>query len=153
LRLLPVLLLLLATPAFADDWQRYENQLYGYAIDVPPGLLWRGEGGNGDGQDFTTPTVTLHVRAAPSPAGFEASVRDWQDWEGGQGWNIAFQSVTPTRAALSARRPGWLMEMRGIDLCGTAWVKFQLEYGVADVATMGPVIERLASSLARTRPC
>lgn len=146
-------LLLLATPAAADDWQRYENQLYGYAIDVPPGPEWRGEGSNGDGQDFTTPTVTLHVRAEPSPAGFESSVHDWQEWEAGQGWNIVFQSVTPTRAALSAKRPGWLMEMRAIDLCGIAWVKFQLEYSVADVAAMGPVVERLASSLAKTRPC
>lgn len=153
MRLLLALLLLLATPACADDWERYENQLYGYTIYIPPGLLWRGEGSNGDGQDFTTPTVTLHVSAAPSPEGFEAAVRDWQEWEAGQGWNIVFQSVTPTAAAFSAKRSGWLLDARAIDLCGTTWVKVQLEYGVADVAAMGPVIERLASSLMRTRRC
>lgn len=148
-----MLLLLLATPAFADDWQRYENQLYGYAVDVPPGLEWRGEGANGDGEDFTTPTLTLHVRAEPSPGGFAAAVREWQEWETNMGWNIVFQSVTPTAATLSAKRPGWLMEMRAIDLCDAAWVKVQLEYGVADVAAMKPVIERLAASLSKTRPC
>ncbi len=153
MRLLLALVALLAQPALADDWQRYENQLYGYAIDIPPGLLWRGEGGNGDGQDFTTPTVTLHVRAEPSPDGFESAFRGWQDWEAGQGWNMVFQSVTPTAATLSAKRSGWLMEMRAIDLCAAAWVKFQIEYTTADAGKMGPVIERLAASLTTTRPC
>lgn len=153
MRPLLALFMLLASPALADDWQRYENQLYGYALDIPPGLLWRGEGSNGDGQDFTSPTVTLHVRAEPSPNGFEASFRKWQEWEAGQGWNVVFQSVTPTWASLSARRSGWLMELRAIDLCRTAWVNVQLEYTVTNAVTMRPIIERLASSLARTRPC
>ena len=51
--MLAALLILLTAPASAEDWQRYENRLYGYAVDIPPGLMWRGESGNGDGQDFT----------------------------------------------------------------------------------------------------
>ena len=54
--------LLIVSPALADDWQRYENTTYGYSIDIPPGLLWRGESYEGDGQDFTTPTLTLSLK-------------------------------------------------------------------------------------------
>ena len=138
-------MLLAASPAAAQEWQRYENQLYGYAVDVPPGLQWRGEGGNGDGQDFTTPTITLSLQGSVALDGFEAAVREWRDWESGQGWN--------TRASVSARRSGWLRERRALALCGDALVKLQLEYGVADAAAMQPIIDRLATSLSRTRAC
>ena len=151
--LLAAVLLLAASPAAAQEWQRYENQLYGYAVDVPPGLQWRGEGGNDDGQDFTAPTITLSLQGSVALDGFEAAVREWRDWESGQGWNIMFEMVTPTRASVSARRSGWLMEMRALALCGDALVKLQLEYGVADAAAMQPVIDRLATSLSRTRAC
>ncbi len=146
-------LMLAMAPALADEWRRYENQRYGYAVDVPPGLLWRGESGSGDGQDFTSPTVTLSLRGEPTPEGLEAAVRDWREWEAGQGWNVVYEMMTPTRASVSAKRPGWLMEMRAIGLCGDAMVKLQLEYGTADVAAMQPVIDRLVASFMATRRC
>ncbi len=149
-----LLLTLLAVPAVAaDGWQRYENQLYGYALDIPPGMLWRGEGGNGDGQDFTTPTVTLMVRGEKTPDGFEAAIASWRRWESQMGWNFTYEMTTPSAAAASARRSGWLMEMRAVPLCGDALALLQLEYGTVDAVSMRPVIERLAASLEATRPC
>ncbi len=153
MRLALALIALIASPTLADEWRRYENQLYSYAIDIPPGFLWRGEASNGDGQDFTTPTLTLSVRALPTPDGFAAAIGDWKEWEVSQGWNLVFEMTAPSRAEASARRSGWLMEMRAIDLCRTAYVQFQLEYAIADVGRMANIIERLASSLERTRPC
>jgi hypothetical protein len=146
-------LLVITAPVPAASWGRYENQLYGYSIDVPPGLVGRGEAGNGDGQDFTSPTVTLMVRALPTPEGFEAALRDWRNWEAGQGWNMVYEMLTPTQAALSARRAGWLMELRAVTICGDAAVMFQLEYGVADAGRMNDTVGRLASSLKATRKC
>lgn len=147
------LFLLLAAPALADDWQRYENTTYGYTLDIPPGLLWRGEGGNGDGQAFTTPTVTLMVQGLPAPAGFEAAIRKWRDWESRMGWNLVFEMTTPSAASASARRSGWLMEMRAITICGDAVALLQIEYGTVEAVTMKPTIERLARSLRATRRC
>jgi hypothetical protein len=151
--LLATLLLALASPALSDEWRRYENTTYGFAVDIPPGLQWRGESGDGNGQDFTSPTVTLSLVAEPSSDGFEAAVREWEAWEAGQGWNVVSRMITPTRASVSARRAGWLMEMRGLSLCGDAAVTLQLEYASADVAAMQPIVERLGSSLAVTRRC
>lgn len=151
--MLAAALILLAAPAVAEEWQRYDNDVYGYALEIPPGLQWRGEGGNGDGQDFTSPTVTLSVRAEMAPEGFEAAIRSWRNWESRQGWNLVYEMTTPTEASASARRSGWLMEMRALSLCGEALVKLQLEYGTADVAALRAVVERLAQSLEATRPC
>ncbi len=153
MKALLVALLAITSPIPAPGWGHYTNQLYGYGIDVPPGLIGRGEAGNGDGQDFTSPTITLMVRAEPTPDGFEASIRDWRAWESKQGWNMVFEMVTPTQASVSAKRPGWLMEMRAITLCGDAVAKFQLEYMTAEAAAMQPVIARLAASLEQTRKC
>jgi len=147
------LLLLMMSPALADDWGHYVNTQYGFEIDVPPGLLARGEAAGG--QDFTSPTVTLMVQGeAVGAAGFEAAVARWRAWEERQGWTIMFQATTPSDAEFSGRRSGWAIEARAISLCnGTALARFQLEYGTADMPRMGAVIERLARSLRATTRC
>ena len=92
MRALALLVLLLATPALGDEWGHYANTRFGYEIDVPPGLLARGEAGDGAGQDFTSPTVTLMgTGEAADAAGFEAAVADWRQWEERQGWNVMFR--------------------------------------------------------------
>ncbi len=150
---LTLLLLLLASPALANEWGHYVNTRYGFEIDVPPGLMARGEAAGG--QDFTSPTVTLMVQGEPvGDAGFETAVADWRQWEERQGWTVMFQATTPSSAQFSGRRNGWAVESRAILLCGgTALARFQLEYGTADGPRMGAVIERLARSLRATGRC
>jgi hypothetical protein len=143
----------MVSPALADEWQRYENTAYGYAIDIPPGLQWRGESYDGDGQAFTTPTLTLSLRAEMAPSGFEAAIRAWREWEMQMGWTLTYEMTTPSSASASGKRPNWLLEMRAIPLCGDALAIMQLEYGVGDAANMKPVIARLASSFRRTARC
>ena len=146
-------LLLMVSPALADDWQRYENNAYGYSIDIPPGLLWRGESYEGDGQDFTTPTLTLSLLGRRTPGGFEAAMRDWREWETRMGWTLTYAMTTPSAAAVSAKRPNWLLEMRAISICNDALAIMQLEYGIGDAGKMNKTIERLASSFKATRRC
>ncbi len=155
MRALALLVLLLATPALGDEWGHYANTRFGYEIDVPPGLLARGEAGDGAGQDFTSPTVTLMVTGeAADAAGFEAAVADWRQWEERQGWNVMFQATTPSEAQFSGRRSGWAIEARAISLCGgRALARYQLEYGTADGPRLRPVIEQLARSFRATGRC
>jgi hypothetical protein len=144
---------LLVSPAVADDWQRYDNSAYGYSIDIPPGLLWRGESYEGDGQDFTTPTLTLSLIGKRAPDGFEAAIRKWRDWETQMGWTVTYAMTTPTAASVSAKRPNWLLEMRAVSICGDALALMQLEYGIGDAGKMNKTIERLATSFKATRRC
>jgi hypothetical protein len=145
--------LLTISPAAADEWQRYENEIVGYAVDIPPGLVWRGEDFARVGQVFTTPTLTLVVEGRRAPGGFEAAIREWREWEVQMGWNLVFEMTTPSSASASAKRPNWLLEMRALPVCGDALVLLQLEYGVADAVSIQPILARLASSLKATRKC
>ena len=101
--------LLMISPALGDEWQRYENTAYGYSIDIPPGLIWRGESYEGDGQDFTTPTLTLSLQGKRMPDGFEAAIRDWREWETRVGWTFTYGMTTPSaeslRSACQASEP------------------------------------------------
>ena len=153
MKALLVAALLMVSPAFADEWRRYENTAYGYVVDVPPGLQWRGESYEGDGQDFTTPTLTLSLRAKMTPDGFEAAVQEWREWETQMGWIFTYDMTTPRNATASGKRPNWLLEMRAVSICDQAIAIMQVEYGIADVARMKPIIERLASSFRATRKC
>ena len=145
--------LLMISPALGDEWQRYENTAYGYSIDIPPGLIWRGESYEGDGQDFTTPTLTLSLQGKRMPDGFEAAIRDWREWETQMGWTLTYEMTTPSAAAASGKRPNSLHEMRAIPVCKDALAVMQLEYGVGDAVNMKPVIARLLSSFTATRKC
>ncbi len=145
--------LLMISPALGDEWQRYENTAYGYSIDIPPGLIWRGESYEGDGQDFTTPTLTLSLQGKRMPDGFEAAIRDWREWETRMGWTFTYGMTTPSAAAASGKRPNWLLEMRAISICNDALAIMQLEYGIGDAGRMNKTIERLASSFKATRRC
>ena len=153
MRALLVAALLTISPAFADEWQRYDNTAFGYSVDIPPGLQWRGESYEGDGQDFTTPTLTLSLRANMTPEGFEAAIREWSAWETKMGWTFTYAMTTPRSASASGKRSGWLLEMRALSICDQAVAIMQVEYGLADIARMKPVIERLASSFKPTRKC
>ena len=50
--LLALLFALVATPAFAQGWEYYDNGRFGYGVDVPPGFYSQGESDNGDGVTF-----------------------------------------------------------------------------------------------------
>lgn len=153
MKALLVAALLMVSPAFADEWRRYENAAYGYEVDIPPGLVWRGESYEGDGQDFTSPTVTLSLQGKLAPEGFEPAIRDWREWEMQMGWTFTYEMTTPSAASASAKRPNWLLEMRALPLCSGALARLQLEYGINDAVAMKPVIERLAASFKRTARC
>jgi len=149
------LLLLAVAPAAADEWGHYANARFGFALDVPPGLAAQGESPSGAGQDFASPTVTLRVLGeAVDAGGFEAAVGQWRGWQEQQGWNVTFQATTPRAAEFSARQGARVLDARAISLCGgTALARLQIEYGVADMARMGALVDRLAQSLRASGRC
>ena len=93
---LAALLIAFAAPAIADDWGRYENARFGYAVDVPPGFEGQGEADNGDGQVFSTPTAELRVYGGYIVEGdFEDEVKALQQTAAEAGWTITYQATAP----------------------------------------------------------
>ncbi|RYE83786.1 MAG: hypothetical protein EOP19_13070 [Hyphomicrobiales bacterium] len=76
--ILILLLILLACPALASEWGRYENARFGYVVAVPPGFSGAPEADNGDGRVFSSHdgTQTLRVFGGTVLEGdFEAEAR------------------------------------------------------------------------------
>jgi len=144
-----VLALLLALPAAAADWGRYENARYGYGIDVPPGFAGQGESDNGDGQVFSTPTAKLTVYGANVVTGdFEDEVRQSQKYITDDGWTLTYQVSTPNKASYSGVLGARVIYVRMIALCASAqFAAFSLEYSKADLAKFDPVVSHLVQSL------
>lgn len=152
--LLAVVLLLISGPAQAQDWGRYENARFGYAIDVPTGFVGEGESQSGDGQVFRseTGTASLHVWGGHILDGsFEAAMQAAIDYAGEDGWRLGEQAVTPSWAGYSGTRNGLMLHARVIALCGgSQFAAFALEYPERELRSMDAVADRLTASLAAT---
>ena len=151
---LAALLIAFAAPAIADDWGRYENARFGYAVDVPPGFEGQGEADNGDGQVFSTPTAELRVYGGYIVEGdFEDEVKALQQTAVEAGWTITYQATAPRWASYSGTQGSRIFYARAIALCDGAVAEFNLTYGRADLRAFDPVVERLVRSLKPTAAC
>ena len=152
--LLAALLLLFFGPALAQDWERYENARFGYAIDIPADFGGEGESQSGDGQVFRseTGTASLHVWGGHVLEGkFEDAMQAAIDYASEDGWRLGEQVVTPSWASYSGTRNGLMLHAHVIALCGgSQFAAFALEYPERQLREMDGVAERLTASLAAT---
>jgi hypothetical protein len=148
--LLLIGLALLATPALAQQWDRYDNARYGYSSAVPPDYLGHGESDNGDGQVFenTAQAQKLTVWGGPLPDDFDAEVVKRMSYADRDGWNISYQATTPQWASFSGLMAGRIFYTRMIALCDrVSYAALTLTYSTRQAADMKPVVERLVESL------
>lgn len=148
--ILLIILVLFATPAFAQGWDSYDNGRFGYSIDIPPGFSGQGESENGDGQAFAMAgkPIDLMVWGGHALEGFDAEIVQRMAWDAEEAWNITYQATTPRWASWSAIKGFRILYQRMVLLCdGSSYAAFRAEYSVTDSAAMDPVIERLVRSL------
>lgn len=148
------LFVLLAGPALAAGWGRYENARFGYEVGVPPGFDWGEEADNGDGIVFTKSDGTQVMRAYGGNVmepDFELAAGQSADFFDDQGWNITYQRTTPSWASFSGTKGGKVLYVRMISLCdGDQYATFELEYPKRDLSKMDSVVGRLVGSLVET---
>lgn len=153
MRALIFALMLLATPAVAQDWRAYDNSALGYAVDVPVGLGQVAE--TDEGLVIQSPTVTLTVFGlVVAPMDFAAAVETAIASSEDEGFVVTERSVTPEWARYAAVDGARRQAVGLVTLCdGASIAAYELRYTEADGAAMAPVIERLASTLRVNRPC
>lgn len=150
-QILALLFALIALPAAAADWQRYDNARFGYSIDVPADFDWGPEADNSDGRTFTSSDglQSLSVFGGMvTGADFEATVGIGLQIARADGWTLSYERVTPTWASFSASRNGIVRYVRVIAACGgTQLASFYYEYPLAALKAADPIVERLVQSL------
>ena len=151
--LLITLFALIASPVFAQGWDRYDNARFGYSIAIPPGFYGAGESENGDGQAFKAdgkPSFIL-VWGGNLMGGFDSGVADAMRFAQDENWNITYQAATPEWASFSGSSGSRIFYQRMILLCDrTSYASFLAEYSVADRIEMDPVVEQLVLNLRGT---
>jgi hypothetical protein len=153
--LIATLLMLLALPAFAADWQSYDNARFGYTLPVPPGFAAEGpEPDNGDGRVFANAQRTQRLTVWGGnvmAADFSAEANAMLNAARADGWRLSSMAATPGWTAWSGERNGIVIHARVIALCkGTQYAAYELTFPRRDIAEMAPILARLETGLAPT---
>ena len=152
--LLVALLLAPAALAAGDGWHRYENERFGFGLDIPTGFAALPETTNTGDQRFEQigGTETLTVSGGTvQPGSFN------QKWEatkaayGADGWTLSYEPVPPHWTSFTGARGGQRLYVKMIPLCGGTkqYGMFALEYPESDATTAEPVALEIAASMTR----
>lgn len=153
--------ILLATPALADDWAHYSNARYGFSIDLPAKeWIAQPDPANGDGRAWHSADGKSGLMAWGNNI-VDGSFRD--DAEGGlsadrdAGWAISFRKdhnldghgPGPAWMAYSGALGGRILYVRSLANCGgTQAVHVRIEYPKDQQNLYGPMLTRITQSLA-----
>lgn len=150
-----LLLALSATAAMAQGWDRYDNDRFGYSVDLPPGYeAVDPPPANGDGMIFALSDDSQFMRVYGGnivEGDFETALRSAMDGATEAGWDLSYKRVADDWASFSGTRGADILYARAIALCGgTQFASFEIEYPAADLEPMNAVVERLVRSLKGT---
>lgn len=145
-------LALLVVPTSAETpWATYDNQAFGYQVDIPPGFDGQGAEANGSGETFLLDgrVGRLKVWAAPlGSSGFEPESYGQLAADMASGWGVTERSTTPTWATWSGAKRDRVLRQRMIALCdGKAYAAIRLDYAQTDRSKLDPLVDQLVASL------
>ena len=150
--ILAVLLTLAVAPAVAEDWRRYDNAAFGYAIELPVPFEIVEE--NEARLVLRDGPRTLEVFGLDlAPLDFEEAVNLAIGSSEDEGYAVTGRAVTSRWAQWMGINGEWQLAAVLVPLCGSALAGYELRFTEADGVAMQPVIDRLTSSLRRTRDC
>lgn len=144
---------LMAVPASADSWGRYDNRRFDYAIDIPPGFSGVAEAENGDGGMSLSADETAELRiwgAHLVERDFRADIAERIRSDVSEGWAISYDRRTAIKASWSGSKRGRIFYARAMKGCDDAAIHFRLEYEQSQLQSYDAIVGRLVESLHAT---
>ena len=136
--------------ASANDWERYDNPRFAYAIDIPPGFSAVAEAENSDGGVSTSGDGNAELRmwgAYLVDRDFKSDVSDRVQSDSSQGWDISYDRRTAKSASWSGSKDGRIFYARAMTGCDDAVIYFRLEYDRSQLKAYDAIVGRMAKSL------
>ena len=140
----------LAVSAQADDWRRYDNARFAYAIALPPGFSDIAEAGNGDGGISKASDSKAELRVWGTniiDGDFSDEVAARVSSDKADGWNIAYDQRDAEWASWSGSKGARIFYQRAIEGCDGSAAFFRLDYDEDQRADYDAIVTRLVKSL------
>ncbi|MCG6113863.1 MAG: hypothetical protein MEQ84_01580 [Mesorhizobium sp.] len=145
--LLVLALAIIPTPTLA--WSTFEDDRFGYRIELPPGYSLSYETDQQNARFFHNADghfIALWASAEPGSS-FEGEVAEklWADQA--EGWTISYERFTSQWASYSGTKDSQIRYVRAVNLCGNGAAYFVIDYDDARKADYDPVVTRMVRSL------
>lgn len=140
----------------ADEWSRYQNGRFGYALDIPPGFRAIREADNGDGGTATSPegNATLSVWGTNLLVeSFKGDAAQRLEAASAEGWEITYKSIKTRGAAFSGTKDDRILYVRGAPGCDGQAAWFQIEYDAAAKDAFDLTVKRMAKGFSPKGEC
>ena len=146
---LAALILAVAAPAAAQDWQSFTNDRFGATADVPAGWRANPPPANGDGLSFTSPEGTATVAVYGSFQAFDTLAESVAILEAPlDGETITYRHTDGKTVVVSGLRGDTIFYRKSLLSCGgTIWNGISIEYPAADKARYDALVTHVARSL------
>jgi hypothetical protein len=140
----------------ADGWSRYQNDRYGYSLDIPAGFTAIREADNGDGGTATSGegNATLAVWGTNLLIeSFKGDAGQRLESAKADGWEISFKSIGAKSATFSGTKDDRILYVRGKPGCDGQAAYFQLEYDAAAKDALDLTVKRMAKGFSAKGEC
>jgi hypothetical protein len=147
------------SPALADDtwtplgkgWERYTNERFGTAVEIPRNLfkLVEPPPTNGDGREFKSADGTgLWISASYAPSVVTNTFQEYKTWllEHAELDHLTYKAEGKGWLVLSGTKQGNIVYRKVVEGCGAAH-EVHLEYPAERKALYDPLVTRVSRSL------
>ena len=144
-----IALLLLPVFAFAQEWQPFGVERFGFIFDVPPEFILEQRSENGDGATFTGPDGALLAVWGVDLGGrnFRTGITNQMNEDESEGWEITYRRITKNWASYSGIKGDLIRYARAIAVCNDRAAVFVIDYKRADKIPYDPIVIRMVRSL------
>ncbi len=140
----------------ARGWARYQNDRYGYSIELAPGFSPVREADNRDGgtSKSTQGNATLAVWGTNLLVdSFKSDVNSRIESASSDGWEISYKSVKTRRASWSGSRGDRIFYAHGAPGCDGQAAYFQIDYDASAKDDFDAIIRRMVKSFSAKAEC
>ncbi|WP_337267613.1 hypothetical protein [Oryzifoliimicrobium ureilyticus] len=145
-----------AAPAF----KHYQNERFGFSVDIPADYKIVVDPANGDGLALASPdgsanlTVSAgHIFVTDEAQTFPQEVASSHEFWTKKGWKITYKKLGASWANYSGRKGDRILYARVIAYCGDLEGTFELDYPAAQQKRYEPIIARLNRTLKAPKQC
>lgn len=145
-----------ATAAAAANFKPYENDRFGYVIDLPSDFkaVQTPDNGDGIGLESADGSAKLSVWGNYlTEGGFRQESDQRRRFETDDGWKFTYEKRGASWTSFSGVRDDRIIYMRQIALCDDAMGNFTIEYPASQQKRYGPLVDRMVKTLKAPKHC